>query len=90
MSLLLRWLSAALLVCASWASVWAQGVLPVLDRMDRDGARYTFAKTKIGEGGLTEKEHDLDTAMRGAYARRDRMLFGMTKAEQRAFKTRRR
>lgn len=29
MSLLLRWLSAALLVCASWASVWAQGVLPV-------------------------------------------------------------
>ena len=61
--------------------------MSVLDRMDRDGARYTFAKTKIDEGGLTEKE---ERAMRGAYARRDRMLFGKTNAEQQAFKTRRR
>ena len=65
--------------------------MSVLDRMDRDGARYTFAQTKIDEGGLIEKEeHDLDIARRGAYARRDRLLFGMTKAEQRAFKTRQR
>ena len=58
--------------------------MSVLDRMGRDGARYTFAQTKIDEGGLLEKEeHDLDIARRGAYARRSRMMLGMTTAEQR-------
>ena len=80
-----------------WAAKFARdaeaekGVLSVLDRMDRDGARYRHAEQQMNDRGLTEKEErDLDAAKRGAYARRDRMLLGMTKAEQRAFKTRRR
>ena len=68
----------------------AEAAMSVLDRMDRVGARYTYAQMQMNEGGLTEEEErDLDAAMRDTYARRDRMLFGMTKAEQRAFKTRR-
>ena len=80
---------------ASWAAKFmrdaeAEAGMPVLDRMDRDGARYRHAEQQMNDRGLTEEEErDLGAAKRGAYARRDRMLSQMTKAEQRAYKPRR-
>ena len=57
-------------------------------RLDREGVRYHNAEAMM-EVATGEEWEDLDRARRGAFARRRHMLFGMTKAEQRAYKPRR-
>ena len=82
-------------VSESWTAKFAkdaetQAGMPVRDRLDMDGVRYIHVEALLDEGALTaDDKDDLEAALKGAYARRWRLLDQLTQSEQPAYKPRR-
>ena len=62
----------------------------MLDRMDREGARFTHADSTLNDNVLTDVEElDWEAAKQAAHSRRWVLLDSLAKAERRAYKPRR-